>query len=75
MGQIETFGSPLSDLELWYSAEQQIESHGDVDAAAIANRTVHDLFEAGDRTGAKTWMAITLRILHLATIRERPALR
>jgi hypothetical protein len=68
MKPIATFGSPISDMELWRCAQQQLALHGIFDAVAEANRRMFDLGEIGDRTGANTWMAITLRVLYLAQV-------
>ena len=64
---LATFGSPISDLELWRCARHQLTIHGDIDAIIDANRRMYEMCDAGDRDGVNTWMAITLRILHLAS--------
>ena len=64
---LATFGSPIGDLELWRCAQHQLTTHGDIDAIIDANSRMYDLGAVGDRDGANTWMAITLRILHLAS--------
>ena len=64
---LATFGSPIGDLELWRCAQHQLTIHGDIDAIIDANSRMYDLGAVGDRDGANTWMAITLRILHLAS--------
>ena len=66
MAMITSFGSPLADLELWRCAQQQIDQHGHMEAVIEATRRMYAMGEAGDRDGANTWMAITLRGLHLA---------
>lgn len=67
---LATFGSPIDDLELWRCAQHQLVIHGDIDALIDANSRMYDLGSVGDRDGANTWMAITLRILHLASQRR-----
>ena len=67
---LSTFDSPISDLELWRCAQHQLTLYGGLDAVIEANRRTYDLGAVGDRDGANTWMAITLRILHLASHRD-----
>ena len=69
---ITTFGSLLADLELWRCARQQIDQHGYMEAVIEATRRMYAMGEAGDKDGANTWMAITLRVLHLASGRTAP---
>ena len=74
MTALSTFGSPLSDIELWRCAKQQLDLHGEIAAIIEANERMYDLDAAGDRDGANTWMAIVLRILHLSTGRSEGSL-
>ena len=67
---LSTFGSPIDDLELWRCAQLQLTLHGGLDAVIEANRRTYDIGAVGDRDGANTWMAIMLRILHLAPHRD-----
>ena len=64
---IVTFGSPLSDLELWRCANQERTDHGD-NALVHALQRMNDLASTGDRDGAATWAAIILRIVSLGPI-------
>ena len=58
---IPTFGSPISDLELWRCARQQQDQHGD-DAMVAAARRMAELEAVNDWTGYATWAGIVLRI-------------
>lgn len=59
MKPIPTFGSPISDLELWQCAQQQLDQHGDDALNAAARRMVE---VEDDRAGYATWAGIAVRI-------------
>lgn len=59
MKPIPTFGSPITDLELWRCAQQQLDQHGD-NALNLAARRMAELTE--DRQGYATWTGISVRI-------------
>lgn len=62
---LATFGSPISDLELWRCAKLQVDQHGEgAIVEAYDRRSV--LAEAGDANGVNTWLAIELRVSWLA---------
>lgn len=52
---------PLTDWELWATAQHVIGSHGD-DAIAHINDRIYDLGKAGDEAGVSAWMAIADRV-------------
>ncbi len=56
---IPTYGSPISDLELWRCALQQLDAHGD-EALNVAAGRMAEL--ADDRPGHATWVGIAVRI-------------
>ena len=58
---IATFGSPISDIELWRCARLQQAQHG-ADAMAAAARRMAELEAKKDRAGYATWAGILLRI-------------
>ena len=67
MAPLATFGSPLSDLELWRCANQERANHGDA-ALVHALQRMADLTASGDRDGAATWAAVILRLVSLGPV-------
>lgn len=64
MKPLPTFGSPISDVELWQCAQQQLDQRGE-DALTFAAHRMAELEAAGDRPGYATWIGIAVRIAML----------
>lgn len=70
-----TFGSRIPDEALWTCAHEQLRLLGSQVALVEATERIDELEATNDIDGARTWMAIALRIVALSMPRQERAVR